>query len=186
VSGPLVLLILTAMARPLGKLVQMAHPSDDGWQLGMSAWSGGREATKLSPGRKGSAMPDTDYVALGRQFLAALGAQDWAALRALVTADVTWSFPGDARISGLAEGVDAVVAKGQVITSSGVHIELLNVLAGMNGVAVSLHNTASTEDGRSLDQYLVTVLSVREGKVYQIDSYLSDPAKIVRYFGRST
>jgi uncharacterized protein len=49
-----------------------------------------------------------------------------------------------------------------------------------------LHNTASTEDGRSLDQYLVTVLSVREGKVYQIDSYLSDPAKIVRYFGRST
>ena len=131
-------------------------------------------------------MSDTDYQALGGQFLTALGAQDWEALRALVTADVTWSFPGDATISGIAEGVDAVVAKGKLITSGGVHIELLNVLAGVSGAAVSLHNTASADDGRSLDQYLVTVLSVRKGKVYMIDSYLSDPPKIALYFGRST
>jgi hypothetical protein len=83
-------------------------------------------------------MSDTDYLALGRQFLGALGAQDWGAVRALVSPDVTWSFPGDARISGIAEGVDAVVAKGTAITSSGVRIELLNVLAGMDGAAVSL------------------------------------------------
>jgi hypothetical protein len=42
----LVLLIVTALARPLRKLVQLAHPSDGGWPSGMSAWSGGREATK--------------------------------------------------------------------------------------------------------------------------------------------
>lgn len=130
-------------------------------------------------------MSDTDFLALGRQFLGALGAQDWAAMRALVTADVTWSFPGDARISGIAEGVDAVVAKGTAITSSSVHIELLNVLAGVNGAAVSLHNTANSEDGRSLDQYLVTVLTVRDGKITQIDSFLSDPPKIAAYFGSS-
>jgi ketosteroid isomerase-like protein len=131
-------------------------------------------------------MSDTDYLALGRRFLGALGAEDWAAIRALVTADVTWSFPGDARISGIAEGVDAVVAKGTAITSSGVHIELLNVLAGVDGAAVSLHNTATAEDGRSLDQYLVTVLTVRDGKINKIDSFLSDPPKIAAYFGPST
>ena len=131
-------------------------------------------------------MSDIDFRALGRQFLEALGAQDWAAMRALVTADVTWSFPGEARISGVAEGVDAVVAKSRAIASSGVHIELLNVMAGVNGAAISLHNTAAAEDGRSLDQYLVTVLTVRDGKINKIDSFLSDPAKIAAYFGSST
>jgi ketosteroid isomerase-like protein len=131
-------------------------------------------------------MSDTDYLALGRQFLGALGAQDWAGIRALVTPEVTWSFPGDAQISGTAHGVDAVVAKGTAITSSGVHIELLNVLAGVDGVAVSLHNTATAEDGRSLDQYLVTVLTVRDGKINKIDSFLSDPTKIAAYFGPKT
>ena len=42
----LVLLILTALARPLRKPVQMAHPSVGGRLSGVSAWSGGREATK--------------------------------------------------------------------------------------------------------------------------------------------
>src|SRR5215467_13307302 len=131
-------------------------------------------------------MSDSDFLALGRQFLEALGAQDWAAMRALVTADVTWSFPGEARISGVAEGPDAVVAKSRAIASSGVHIELLNVMAGVNGAAISLHNTAAAEDGRSLDQYLVTVLTVRDGKINKIDSFLSDPPKIAAYFGSST
>jgi Nitrate and nitrite sensing len=41
----LALLIVTGLARPLRRLVQMAHPSDGGRLSGMSAWSGGRKAT---------------------------------------------------------------------------------------------------------------------------------------------
>jgi ketosteroid isomerase-like protein len=128
----------------------------------------------------------TDYLTLGRRFLAIVSSQDWAGMSALLTEDVTWSFPGDARISGVAEGADAVIARATVITSSGAHIELLNVLAGVSGAAVSLHVTAHAGDGRTLDQHLVIVLSVRDGKVYKMDSYLSDPAKIVLYFGPPT
>jgi uncharacterized protein len=112
--------------------------------------------------------------------------QDWAGMRALVTEDVTWSFPGDARIPGVAEGADAVIARATVITSSGVQIELQNVLAGVSGAAVSLHVTAHADDGRTLDQHLFIVLSVRDGKVYKMDSYLSVPVKIVLYFGPPT
>ena len=53
-------------------------------------------------------------------------------------------------------------------------------------MAISLHNTAAAEDGRSLDQYLVTVLTVRDSKINKIDSFLSDPPKIAAYFGSST
>ena len=56
----------------------------------------------------------------------------------------------------------------------------------MDGAAVSLHNTATAEDGRSLDQYLVTVLTVRDGKINKVDSFLSDPTKIAAYFGPKT
>ena len=41
----LVLLIVAGLARPLRKLVQMAHPGDSGRLSGVSAWSGGRKAT---------------------------------------------------------------------------------------------------------------------------------------------
>src|SRR5262249_14998909 len=99
---------------------QMAHPGDDPRLAALPAWTPRlpRTGRRLAVG-KDEQMSDSDFLALGRQFLEALGAQDWAAMRALVTADVTWSFPGEARISGVAEGVDAVVAKSAAITSSG-------------------------------------------------------------------
>jgi len=47
----------------------------------------------------------------------------------------------------------------------------------------------AADDGRSLDQHPVTALTVREGKVYKMGSYLSapsNPSKIALHFGRST
>jgi uncharacterized protein len=128
-------------------------------------------------------MSDTNYLALGRQFLTVLGTQDWSTMRTLVTDDVTWSFPGEGRISGIAEGVDAVIARATDIAASGGHVEVLNILIGVNGAVLSLHNTAKADDGRSLDEFQVTVLNARDGKVDRIDSYLSDPSKIAGYFG---
>lgn len=60
--------------------------------------------------------------------------------------------------------------------------ELLHVLSGRHGVALSLRNTAVAPDGRILDEHLATVLTIRDGKIAAIDSYLSDVGGMNAFF----
>jgi hypothetical protein len=128
-------------------------------------------------------LPEIDLIQFGRRFLAALGGQDWDAMRTLVAAEATWTFPGDARISGTAHGIEAIIAKATAIASGGVHIDVEHILAGSNGASVVLHNTAHTDDGRHLDQYLVSTLNVTDWHVDRIETFLTEPSKITAYFG---
>jgi hypothetical protein len=136
------------------------------------------EAGHADPG-----LPEGELINASRQFLSALGGRDWEAMRRLVAPDATWTFPGEARISGTATGIDAIIAKATAITSGGVHIEVQHVLAGTTGGAFVLHNTAADGSG-ALDQYLVSTLNVSDGQVDRIETFLSEPSKIAAYFGR--
>ncbi|MDF3301425.1 hypothetical protein [Streptomyces tropicalis] len=62
--------------------------------------------------------------------------------------------------------------------------ELLHVLAGRGGVALSLRNTATAPDGRTLDEHLATVLTLRGGLICAVDSFLSDVAGTSAYLAR--
>jgi limonene-1,2-epoxide hydrolase len=129
-----------------------------------------------------TALPEAALIDASRQFLSALGGKDWAAMRRLVAPHATWSFPGQARISGTARGIDAIIAKATAITGGGVNIEVQQVLAGTTGGAFVLHNTAADGSG-ALDQYLVSTLNVSDGQVDRIETFLSEPSKIAAYFG---
>jgi limonene-1,2-epoxide hydrolase len=131
----------------------------------------------------GAALPEEELINACRQFLSALGDKDWEAMRRLVAPHATWSFPGQARISGTARGIDAIIAKATMITAGGVNIEVQRVLAGTTGGAFVLHNTAADGSG-ALDQYLVSTLNVSDGRVDRIETFLSEPSKIAAYFGR--
>jgi uncharacterized protein len=134
-------------------------------------------------GHVDAGLPEQELITAGRQFLSALGGKDWEAMRRLVAPHATWTFPGEARISGTARGIDAIIAKAIAITSGGVNIEVQHVLAGTTGAAFVLHNTAADGSG-ALDQYLVSTLNVSDGQVDRIDTFLSEPSKIAAYFGR--
>ncbi|MFF4699370.1 hypothetical protein [Streptomyces chattanoogensis] len=62
------------------------------------------------------------------------------------------------------------------------HTELLHVLVGAHGAALSLRNRATAADGRQLDEYLATVLTTRDGRITAIDSYLSDVDGMSAFF----
>jgi ketosteroid isomerase-like protein len=110
---------------------------------------------------------------IGEKFLIALRTQDWDLMCTIMAPDVVWSLPGSSRISGEAHGVDAVIARCQLITSYGLNFGLKHVLYGQFGFALSLHNTAKRGD-LVLDEHLATVCSLREDKISRIDTYLSD------------
>jgi uncharacterized protein len=119
--------------------------------------------------------------ALGKQFHAALSIGDWAAIRALLHDDATWSLPGDNTVSGIAVGGDAVVERARTIAGYGLHFELLHILVSRENVALSLHNTARRGDA-VLDEYLSTVCRLHEGKIAAIETYLSDVPGMNAFF----
>ncbi|MFG3223898.1 nuclear transport factor 2 family protein [Kitasatospora sp. NPDC048194] len=118
---------------------------------------------------------------LGRRFHAALTAGDWAAIRSLLHDDATWTLPGDNTISGTAVGGDAVVERARKIASYGVSFELLHVLVSRDNMALSLHNTARRPDA-VLDEHLTTVCRLRDGRIAEIETYLSDVPGMNAFF----
>jgi len=120
--------------------------------------------------------------AIGRAFLTAYASHNWDALRALMHQDITWDLPGVGPISGRAHGVDAVIARVRKIVDGGTQTELLHVLTGRSGIALSLHNTGRRPDGRILDEYLTTLLRVQSGTIAAIETYLSDVDMMQTYF----
>ncbi len=118
---------------------------------------------------------------ISQTFLTALRNRDWDLLKSVMTDDVVWMLPGKSLISGEASGVDAVTKRAQLIVSYGLTFTLLHILYGTHGVVLSLHNTARRGD-LFLDEHLATVCSIRDGKIFAINSYLSDVDMVNAFF----
>ena len=118
---------------------------------------------------------------LAATFYGALIRKDWAALRPIMSPDVTWTLPGENQISGTAEGIDAVIARAQLIASYGLSFALQHVLVSRENMALSLHNEARRGD-LLLDEHLATVCRIEEGKIAAIETYLSDVDVMNRFF----
>jgi len=126
-------------------------------------------------------MPTPENIA--QKFHATLVNRDWPAMRALFHDDATWTLPGDNAISGTAIGGDAVVERAQLIASYGLSFRLENILLSRHNMALGLHNTAE-RDGVKLDEKLATVCRLREGRIAEVETFLSDVPGMDRFFAR--
>lgn len=124
---------------------------------------------------------DDTKVALGRRFYAALVAGDWPGLRALLGDEATWTLPGESAVSGTVVGADAIVEQVRRIAGYGVRFELVRVLVGRDHLALSLHNTARRGE-IALDEHLATVCRLREGRIVEIETYLSNVPGMNAFF----
>jgi uncharacterized protein len=120
-------------------------------------------------------------LAVAQAFLRATGMKDWAAMRLIVADDAIWNLPGTSLISGERRGADAVVARSQQLADYGLNVAVERVLYGPAAVAVSLHNTGKRGD-LVLDEHLTNVVTVRDGKIAGIDTYVSDLEMLNSFF----
>ena len=118
---------------------------------------------------------------IAKTFVTALRSSDGDLLKTILTDEAVWSLPGTSIISGEAKGAEAVVHRAKTIAGHGLHFELKHILIGHHGAALSLHNTARRGD-LVFDEHLATVLSIRDGKVHQIDTYLADVEMLNAFF----
>jgi len=121
---------------------------------------------------------------LARRFHGALVAKDWEGMRELFHDEATWTLPGDNAISGCAQGVDAVIERAMLIASYGLAFKLEHILLSRDNMALSLHNTAE-RDGIRLDEHLATVCRLREGRIAEVETFLSDVPGMNRFFARA-
>lgn len=121
---------------------------------------------------------------IAKAFHATLVGRDWPAMRALFHDDATWTLPGDNAISGTAVGGDAVVERAQLIASYGLSFTLEHILLSRDNMALGLHNTAE-RDGVRLDEKLATVCRLRDGRIAEIETFLSDVPGMNRFFARA-
>jgi ketosteroid isomerase-like protein len=107
--------------------------------------------------------------------------RDWDLLKAILTEDLVWTLPGSSLISGEAKGASAVIQRAKTIVARGVNFEFKHILIGRQGAALSLHNAAQRGAVR-LDEHLATVMTMRDGKIAAIDTYLSDIEMLNAFF----
>jgi ketosteroid isomerase-like protein len=118
---------------------------------------------------------------IGETFALTLRTRQPQLLQLLLADDVVWSLPGTSRISGEARGPAAVLERARIIGSVGMQLELKHLLVGFNGVALSLHNTASF-DGKEFDMHLVTSLSMSGDKIVRLDTFMHDIPMVNHFF----
>ena len=126
-------------------------------------------------------MTDLEKRNVAEGFLSSLKNRDWATLRTMTDEKAVWTLPGKSIISGEASGVEAIIRRAQTIVDFGINFELKHILIGQHGVALSLHNTAR-RGNLALDEHLATVISLCDGKITAINTYLSDVELVNAFF----
>ena len=132
-------------------------------------------------GAKRAPISDEDRKSLATSFIEALRSQDEKAFQTIMHDDVVWTLPGSSVVSGVAHGVSGILKRAQAIVDRGVTLEIMHVILGYEGVALQLHNTGKWK-GNMLDEYLITVCTVRDGKIARLDTYISDIPMVNKYF----
>ncbi len=114
-----------------------------------------------------------EKIAIAKRFHGALVKKDWDSMRDIITADATWVLPGNNRISGPAHGVEAIIERARLIASFGLSFALEHVLVSRDHMALALHNTARRGE-LVLDEKLATVCHLKNGRITNIETFLSD------------
>jgi ketosteroid isomerase-like protein len=122
----------------------------------------------------------TDQQRIVSQFATAFLHDDHAGIAANTTPDITWTIPGTSKVSGLTSGRDGVIGLADTFTDYEVHITLRAMTFGLDTVAVELHDTGN-HNGQVLDQDVVNVLTIRDGKIASVTEHLADISSFDAY-----
>jgi ketosteroid isomerase-like protein len=114
-------------------------------------------------------------------FATAFVHDDHPGIVASATPDIIWTIPGASVVSGQTNGIDGVIRLADVLAQYDLHIAVQGMTFGMDTVAVKLHDSGE-HNGKTLDQDVVNVLTIRDGKVASVSANLSNVGAFDTYF----
>jgi uncharacterized protein (TIGR02246 family) len=112
------------------------------------------------------------------QYVAALQAEDAAAVRAFFAQDATWTLhAGDLPMSGTWTGRDAIMDEFFAVAMANyapgsITIDVTALLADSDQVVLQWTTRARTRDGRSYENGCIGVFTIRGGKIQAVREYM--------------
>jgi ketosteroid isomerase-like protein len=126
----------------------------------------------IKPGQLEPIISDKEMLDLINKYCQAIKSRNWDLLRLIITQDCVWRWPGTNDESGTAIGTDAVIKQVSDMTRRVLDLQLVKILYGVTGVAMSLH-FQTVLSGEKVDEDMTTVCNLRGYLISGINNYLS-------------
>ena len=125
-------------------------------------------------------MNEADQTVLLQRFVGALGALDVDGLREICTDDVSWTIPGESRISGRKEGVEEIISVARTTQEYGIVGTVEKVFQGRDSMVI-LVSDKGNQNGRNLDIQVALSIEFRDCRISALVAHHSDVAMLTSY-----
>ena len=129
-------------------------------------------------------MRSEENAAVVRRGYDAFSSGDMATLTELIAEDAVWHEAGHGGVSGVNKGRDAIFAHfGEEMSRSGgtYKVTLQDVVAG-EGHVITMHHDDAERDNLVLDQNVVVIFHVRDGRIREVWESPDDQASRAEFF----
>lgn len=96
--------------------------------------------------------------------------------------DLVWRLPGHHPLSGTKNGADEVIAFFGQLNKAGIQVDLINIDAWGEDTVVEVHRGHGQASGAVLDALNCTHYQIRDGKIANVQVYISDQHTVDQFF----
>ncbi|RCJ19538.1 hypothetical protein A6770_05175 [Nostoc minutum NIES-26] len=96
--------------------------------------------------------------------------------------DLVWRLPGHHPLSGTKNGADEVIAFFAELNRGGIQVDLINIDAWGEDTVVEVHRGHGESNGAVLDALNCTHYHIRDGKIADVQVYISDQHTVDQFF----
>lgn len=96
--------------------------------------------------------------------------------------DLVWRLPGHHPLSGTKNGADEVIAFFGQLNKAGIQVDLINIDAWGEDTVVEVHRGHGQAKGAVLDALNCTHYQIRDGKIANVQVYISDQYTVDHFF----
>ena len=129
-------------------------------------------------------MRSEENAALVRRGYEAFSSGDMATLTEVIAEDAVWHEEGHGGVSGVNKGRDAIFAHfgEEMSRSGGTYKVTLEDAVGGDGRVIALHHDHAERDNKVLDQNVVVIFHVRDGRISEVWEIPDDQAGRGEFF----
>jgi ketosteroid isomerase-like protein len=122
-------------------------------------------------------------VAIVEKMYEAFNKGDMATIKRDVFAEnLEWRLPGHHPLAGAKHGADEVIAFFAKLVETGIHVDLIKIDAFGEDTVVEVHRGYGTAGDASLDANNCTHYHIKDGKIYDVQVYISDQHTVDQFF----
>jgi uncharacterized protein len=120
-------------------------------------------------------MPEHPNVSIIRRMYDCFNRADMDTIRReIFDRDLVWRLPGHHPLSGVKHGAEEVIAFFTQLNKSGIQVDLVGIDAWGENTVVEVHRGHGAAKGAVLDAYNCTHYHIRDGKIADVQVYMSD------------